>query len=757
MREITLHTMLHENIKKLMEGFQYDAHPMGIVPLHVGALSTIYPDAKRIHDEESRRLQIRRLIAKVPTHRRLRVPPQHRPAVRLSGQRPELHRQLPEHAVQDDGAQVPAASGARARARRPVHPARRPRAELQHERDARHRQLAGRSVLGAGRRGGGALRPAARRRERGRAADAQGNRLGQERPRLHHAREARRRPADGLRPPRLQVLRPARADHQADRRRGLRRHGHATRCSTSRSSSSGSRSKTTTSSRGSSTRTSISTPASSTRRWASRVDMFPVLFAIPRTAGWLAQWDEMLRDADQKIARPRQIYTGAPAARLRPARESKMTMTPGVVLPESDRTTPGVMSRLFRRHFFCCSPRPPSGCRSGTTPGPTKRRPRQLSQRPGRHPPFDSSQRVGAPAPDGRDRPAAGRIAPPSDRPAPTSRGSSRAIGLTVEEQPFTAQTPSGPVEMVNLIVTLAGRRPDRMLITGHYDTKLMPNQRFVGASDGASSAAMLIELARVLKDRPREFTYELVWFDGEEAVRRLGSGLDHTYGSRYYVQAATKAKAIASIKAMILLDMVGDKDLQIRRDRNSTGWLNDLDLGRGQAHRPRQAVRRVRHRRSKTTTCRSSRRACRRSTSSICDYPTWHTPDDDLDHVSAASLQIVGDVAARRAAGHREARHSIRARMRPTVVGSLLASDALALLQQFDDVVLGEHGRRRPWLWRRSDRRARRSPRARGAPASRRRSSGRTSGRSRFPARARRGSRARPNTPHRPARCRAS
>ena len=102
-----LHTMLHENIKKLMEGFQYDAHPMGIFLSTVGAFSTFYPDAKQIFDEQSRKKQMHRLIAKVPTHRRLRLPPQHRPPVRLSRQRPELHRQLPEHAVPDDGAEVP--------------------------------------------------------------------------------------------------------------------------------------------------------------------------------------------------------------------------------------------------------------------------------------------------------------------------------------------------------------------------------------------------------------------------------------------------------------------------------------------------------------------------------------------------------------------------------------------------------------------------------------------------------------------------
>src|SRR6188768_3460898 len=66
-KQITFHTMLHENIKKLMEGFQYDAHPMGVFLSTVGAFSTCYPDAKKIFDEQSRKKQIHRLIAKVPT------------------------------------------------------------------------------------------------------------------------------------------------------------------------------------------------------------------------------------------------------------------------------------------------------------------------------------------------------------------------------------------------------------------------------------------------------------------------------------------------------------------------------------------------------------------------------------------------------------------------------------------------------------------------------------------------------------------
>ncbi len=217
------------------------------------------------------------------------------------------------------------------------------------------------------------------------------------------------------------------------------------------------------------------------------------------------------------------------------------------------------------------------------------------------------------------------------------------SFGYTVEEQAFSATSPYGPVEMVNLMVTLPGKRPDRLLITGHYDTKLMPNQMFVGASDGGSSAAELIELARVLKDRPRTLTYEIVWFDGEEAFLDW-KGLDHTYGSRYYVQAAIKAGALGSLKAMILLDMIGDKELQIRREGHSTGWLNDVIWA---------AARRTGHGQTfldlATEVEDDHLPFVEAGVPAVdlidLDYPTWHTPEDDLAHVSAASLQIVGEV----------------------------------------------------------------------------------------------------------------
>ena len=229
-------------------------------------------------------------------------------------------------------------------------------------------------------------------------------------------------------------------------------------------------------------------------------------------------------------------------------------------------------------------------------------------------------------------------------------------FGVTVTEQAWTAQTPIGPVNMVNLIAKLPGRRTDRILITGHYDTKIIKTSTFVGASDGASSAAMVIELARALKSRTHEYTYEFVWFDGEEAFclgwddcGRPGAP-DNTYGSRYYVDTAKKSGTLSSVKAMLLLDMVGAKDLKLRKDTEfAAAWLNDIfwgtakkmghgstfidlngDVG-GDDHEPfaKAGVPTI-------------------DLIDLHDYPQWHNDQaccDDLDHVAARGMQILGDV----------------------------------------------------------------------------------------------------------------
>ena len=219
-----------------------------------------------------------------------------------------------------------------------------------------------------------------------------------------------------------------------------------------------------------------------------------------------------------------------------------------------------------------------------------------------------------------------------------------KALGIEAKEQTFFAPTPLGSVQMTNLIATIPGKRQDRLVIASHYDTKLARDFQFVGASDGASSTAALLELGRVLKARQNDLTIELLFLDGEEAVNWEWRGQDNTYGSRHYVQAAQLAGTLRSIKALILLDMIGDRTLLIRRDANSTPWLVDIVW---------EAAARVGHRAtfsSELTTIDDDHvpflRAGVPAVDIIdLDYPQWHTAQDDLEHVSAKSLQIVGDV----------------------------------------------------------------------------------------------------------------
>ena len=170
--EVTIHTFVHENVKNFMQGFRYDAHPMGMLLASTGALSTFYPDANQIKDPEIRYLQMVRLVAKMPTLAAF----SYRHNMGQPYVYPDNDLRYPGNflydALQDDRAQVRARSSPGARARHPLHPARRPRAELLDVGRALGRVIAGRPLLRGSRRRGRPLRPAARRRQRGRAAHA---------------------------------------------------------------------------------------------------------------------------------------------------------------------------------------------------------------------------------------------------------------------------------------------------------------------------------------------------------------------------------------------------------------------------------------------------------------------------------------------------------------------------------------------------------------------------------------------------------
>jgi len=151
-----------------------------------------------------------------------------------------------------------------------------------------------------------------------------------------------------------------------------------------------------------------------------------------------------------------------------------------------------------------------------------------------------------------------------------------KETGRPVEEDSFLASTPLGNVSMSNLIVKFPGTRPQVVIIAGHYDTKREEDFRFVGANDGGSSAALLLELARVLAQRKNALTYWLVFFDGEEAVQQW-TDTDSVYGSRHLVQKLASSGELGRVQALILVDMIGDAQLDIQRESYSTPWLTDL------------------------------------------------------------------------------------------------------------------------------------------------------------------------------------
>ncbi len=219
-----------------------------------------------------------------------------------------------------------------------------------------------------------------------------------------------------------------------------------------------------------------------------------------------------------------------------------------------------------------------------------------------------------------------------------------RQAGIRAVEQPFEAATPVGPVKMANVVATIPGARPERIAIASHFDTKLFREFRFIGANDGASSTGALLELGRVLKARPAPtYTIELIFFDGEEAFGEWRDP-DNTYGSRHYVEAARTAGTLASLKALVLLDMIGDRDLNLKRDTNSTPWLTDIIWA---------AARRLGHAAHfldepfpvEDDHIPFVKAGVPAVDLIDLDYPEWHTAGDTLDKISARSLQVVGDV----------------------------------------------------------------------------------------------------------------
>lgn len=229
-----------------------------------------------------------------------------------------------------------------------------------------------------------------------------------------------------------------------------------------------------------------------------------------------------------------------------------------------------------------------------------------------------------------------------------------KSYGLAVQTDEFMASTPVGDKRMVNITAQLAGESENAIIIASHYDTKLYTDMHFVGANDPGASVGTLLELGRVLgaSGHKPKLTYWLVFFDGEEAFceewDQCGKpgAPDNTYGSRRYVSQLQSQGKLNLVRALILLDMMGYKNLELGRDTMSTKWLQDTiwqtgrELGYGSVFVDRpEGVGGDDH--------EPFLRAGIDSVDLIQlnGYPYWHRADDTLDKVSARSLKIVGDV----------------------------------------------------------------------------------------------------------------
>jgi glutaminyl-peptide cyclotransferase len=245
---------------------------------------------------------------------------------------------------------------------------------------------------------------------------------------------------------------------------------------------------------------------------------------------------------------------------------------------------------------------------------------------------------------------------PSGSRPAAATRDWLRKelseAGWNVREQRFQGIAPAGVpvVDMVNLIAERPGREARAILFGTHYDTKRM-ERRFVGANDGASGTAVLLELARALGGAPSRYTIRLLFFDGEEAFGEYITPQDGLYGSKALAAEMLRSGELQNTRALINIDMIGDKDLNIGVDMNSDPELRELLVREGGAlvdldqtlnlvddHLPfkEKGLEQV---------------------LGIIDFaygsrstpgPLWHTPADDLPAVSADSLNSVGRLLIR-------------------------------------------------------------------------------------------------------------
>jgi Zn-dependent M28 family amino/carboxypeptidase len=217
-----------------------------------------------------------------------------------------------------------------------------------------------------------------------------------------------------------------------------------------------------------------------------------------------------------------------------------------------------------------------------------------------------------------------------------------------LEEDTFTTNTPAGPMEMHNFIVRFPGKKDGVIVLASHYETNYpLRNIHYVGANDGGSTTGLLIEMANYLRGKTLDgYSVWLLFTDGEEAVKSW-TDADSVYGSKHLAEKWQADGTLKRIKAFILADMLGDRDLDIQRDLNSTPWLEDLIYQAATEYGWQSYFFQT-----KTSDEDDHLPFVHRGVPCAdlidLDYgynnAYWHTADDTMDKLSAKSLTIAGD-----------------------------------------------------------------------------------------------------------------
>lgn len=215
-------------------------------------------------------------------------------------------------------------------------------------------------------------------------------------------------------------------------------------------------------------------------------------------------------------------------------------------------------------------------------------------------------------------------------------------------EDTFTTTTPAGPMMMHNFIVKFPGKKDGIIVLATHYETNYpLRKIHYVGANDGGSTTGLLIEIANDLRGRPNDgYSVWLLFTDGEEAIQNW-TDADSVYGSKHLAAQWQADGTLKRIKAFVLADMLGDKDLDIQRDLNSTPWLEDL-VYKAASQYGWQSYFFERQTQDEDDHIPFAKRGVPCADLIDLDYgynnSYWHTEQDTLDKLSAKSLTIAGD-----------------------------------------------------------------------------------------------------------------